>query len=248
MTTHRRWSRLAITGLALALIAIHVAALAGIGSRMGFWHFSTGFTLLKWAAILALVSLATSLLGLWFTGVRKRRRGTLMAVLGLIVAMVTATPPLLWMQRAAEVPRIHDISTDTTDPPRFDAVVPLRREAPNPVVYGGAEIAAQQRQAYPEIQPLMVDQAPDEVFEQALALVQARGWQVVAADAEAGRIEATDTTFWFGFKDDVVIRIRAQDGGTRVDMRSLSRVGLSDVGTNARRIHGFLRALKARLS
>ena len=71
------------------------------------------------------------------------------------------------------------------------------------------------------------------------------GWDLVASDPASGRIEATDTTFWFGFKDDIVIRVAAAPGGSRVDIRSLSRVGVSDVGTNAARIRKYLTALRS---
>ena len=101
----------------------------------------------------------------------------------------------------------------------------------------------QQRNAYPDLQPVMLKVAPAQAFERALATVGEMGWDLVGSDAAAGRIEATDTTFWFGFKDDVVIRVRPADGGSRVDVRSLSRVGVGDAGTNAKRIRAFRDAL-----
>ncbi|ALP53276.1 hypothetical protein Tel_08970 [Candidatus Tenderia electrophaga] len=243
----RPLSKLAVSGVVLAVAGMLMAALSGLGTRMDMWHFSVGFTLLKWAAIIAAVALAVALIALYVTQLRQTRRGTLPAFLGIIIAATTLTPPLLWMQRAAAVPRIHDITTDTVNPPRFDAVLPLRRDAPNASAYGGAEIARQQRQAYPEVQPLVFAAPPRDVFPAALATAQEMGWHIVAADADSTRIEATDTTFWFGFKDDVVVRIRAHEGGSRVDVRSLSRVGLSDVGTNARRIVTYLDSLSAKL-
>jgi len=88
-----------------------------------------------------------------------------------------------------------------------------------------------------------LNRPPDRAFDLALAALHEMGWDLVAADATAGRIEATDTTFWFGFKDDVVIRVRPADGGSRVDVRSLSRVGVGDVGTNAKRIRAYLDVL-----
>jgi uncharacterized protein (DUF1499 family) len=112
-------------------------------------------------------------------------------------------------------------------------------------VYGGEKIALQQRGAYPDLQPMILKVAPPEAFDRALAAVREMGWELVAADAAAGRIEATDTTFWFGFKDDVVIRVRPADGGSRVDVRSLSRVGGGDAGTNAKRIRAYLDALRS---
>jgi uncharacterized protein (DUF1499 family) len=112
-------------------------------------------------------------------------------------------------------------------------------------VYGGEKIASQQRDAYPDLQPLLLDVPPLQAFERALATVHEMGWDLVAADAAAGRIEATDTTFWYGFKDDVVIRVRPSDDGSRIDVRSLSRVGGGDAGTNAKRVRGYLDTLRS---
>lgn len=123
-------------------------------------------------------------------------------------------------------------------------MLPLRAKAPNPTEYGGEKIAAQQREACPDLQPLMLNVPPPKAFDRALATARAVGWDLVDADAATGRIEATDTTFWYGFKDDVVIRVRPAEGGSRVDVRSLSRVGGGDVGTNAKRIRAYLDALR----
>jgi uncharacterized protein (DUF1499 family) len=146
-------------------------------------------------------------------------------------------------QVAQQVPPIHDITTDTEDPPRFAAVLPLRKNATNPVDYGGPEIAAQQHTAYPDIQPLTLPIPRHQAFVQALQTAEAMGWAIVATNPGEGQIEATDTTFWFGFKDDIVVRVQARGDGSRVDVRSVSRVGKSDVGTNAQRIRAYSRRL-----
>jgi len=117
--------------------------------------------------------------------------------------------------------------------------------AVNPPEYGGAEVAAQQHRAFPDLQPLAMTMLPHMAFDRVLAEVQALGWKISAAEPAEGRIEAVDTTMFFGFKDDVVIRLRAVQGGTRVDVRSKSRVGLGDTGTNAMRIRRLLSALRA---
>jgi uncharacterized protein (DUF1499 family) len=153
--------------------------------------------------------------------------------------------PWSWKRKAESVPPIHDITTDTINPPDFEAVLPLRAEAPNPPEYGGDSIAQQQKEAYPEVQPLALDLPPDQVFARAFETAQEMGWDVVSADAATGRIEATDTTFWFGFKDDIVVRVSGVSNGSRIDVRSKSRVGRSDLGANARRIQDFLIAVSA---
>jgi uncharacterized protein (DUF1499 family) len=148
-------------------------------------------------------------------------------------------------QRARSVPPIHDISTDTEDPPQFVAVLPLRANAPNPPHYAGQDTAHEQRKAYPDIQPLVLAVPTQVAFNRARDVAQSLGWQIMGADAGAGRIEATATTLWFGFKDDVVIRVLPQGTtGSRIDVRSKSRVGRSDAGANALRIREFLANLR----
>jgi uncharacterized protein (DUF1499 family) len=143
---------------------------------------------------------------------------------------------------AKQVPKIHDITTDTEDPPVFVSVLALRKDAPNSTIYGGPEIAAQQHAAYPDVRPLVSDIPPAQAYERARSAARKMCWTIVDENQAEGRIEATATTRWFGFKDDVIIRIAPAAGnGSRVDVRSVSRVGLSDVGTNARRIRAFLK-------
>jgi Protein of unknown function (DUF1499) len=165
-------------------------------------------------------------------------------VVGLLLAGVTVGLPYRFSQIAKRVPPIHDITTDMTDPPAFVAVLPLRASATNSAVYAGDSIAALQRAAYPDVQPLVLPVPPLAAFERAVAAANAMGWEIVAGDSPSGRLEATATTTWFGFKDDVVVRIRAEGGGSRIDVRSVSRVGRSDVGANAARITRYLRELQ----
>lgn len=247
MAAQQPLSKIALTGFGFALLGTVMAVASGFGHRVGVWHFSTGFAVLKWGAVIALAGLVVSLAGWYFTRVRKTKRGGVLAMSGVVIAIATVTPPLYWMEMAKSVPRIHDITTDIQNPPEFVEILPLRQGAPNSATYGGAEIARLQKQAYPQIKPLEVSAPKPRVFNAALSVAHDLGWVVIADDADQGRIEATDTTFWFGFKDDVVIRITALANDTRVDVRSLSRVGLSDVGTNAKRISTFLNDLKAAL-
>ena len=219
------------------------AVLAGFGTRAGWWHFRTGFQALTWAAYgglgAAILGCAALLLAWW----TRQRRATMFTVVGILIGLVVVGIPWQMKRTAQRVPAIHDISTDTDDPPRFDVVLPLRKDAPNAADYGGPAIAAQQHAAYPDVRPLLLRMPSSQAFTQALHAAEAMGWEIVAADPIEGRLEATDTTFWFGFKDDIVVRIQGQPDGSRVDVRSVSRVGKSDVGTNAQRIRAYLRRL-----
>jgi len=228
--------------LTVSATAVLLLLCAGPGVRLGLWTFGTGFIVLRWAAYLGLASAAAALVQLLLARWRGRHPWQLAVAMGL--GLLTAGLPWYWRQRALQAPPIHDITTDTQDPPRFVAILPLRAEAPNPAAYGGAEVAAAQGQAYPDLGPLLLSSTrPALAFQHALDAARAAGWTIVAAESVAGRIEATATTGWFGFKDDVVTRIRAVGTGSRIDVRSVSRVGKSDVGTNARRIQTYLRRL-----
>jgi hypothetical protein len=231
----------------LTLVAGAVAALlllgAGPGARLGAWDFRTGFILLRWGAYLGIAAAIAAAVQLALPVLRPGRPGPLLLALGL--GLLAAGVPWYWRNRAGSVPPIHDVTTDTADPPAFAAVLPLRARAPNPAEYGGEDVAAAQQQAYPDLRPLILPLAPDAAFARALDAGRGAGWEIVAADSAAGRIEATATTGWFGFKDDVVVRIRPADGGSRIDVRSVSRVGRSDVGANAARIRAYLRSLGA---
>jgi uncharacterized protein (DUF1499 family) len=234
-------------GLALAIAAALALAGAGPGHRFGVWEFGTGFVILRYAVYGGIAGAALSALGLVLAGFRGRRRGMFRALAGLAIGLVVVGLPAFWLQTARAVPPIHDITTDTSDPPAFEAILPLRAAAPNPASYGGPQVAAQQAAGFPDIAPLEAAVPPQQAFEAALATATAMGWQIVAAAPAAGRIEATDRTFWFGFTDDIVVRVRAADGGSRIDLRSTSRVGVGDAGTNAARVRAYLAELRERL-
>jgi len=231
---------LPLTLLAVAFIASLLLLAAGPGSRVGLWPFRTGFTIMKygaWSGLAAAVSGCAALVGQFRQHMWK---GVVISTLALLIGVSSFAIPYYWKQTAGRLPKIHDISTDTANPPRFVAMLPLRKDAPNPAEYGGAEIAAKQLQAYPEIHSLSLNLPAEHAFGLALETAQRLGWSIVAAVPTEGRIEASDTTFWFGFTDDIVIRITPSGKTSLVDIRSVSRVGLSDVGTNARRIRLFM--------
>lgn len=237
----RTVSVVALTGFGLAVLTALAVALAGLGSRWGWWHFRTGFLILQWGGYIGLAAAAVSLIGTGAAWSGNPRRGLLPAVAGLAIALVIVGILWQWKQTAQRVPPIHDITTDTENPPAFVALLPLRADAANPAAYGGPEIASQQHKGYPNLRPLLLPAPPTLAFERALKAARDMGWQIIDSNPSEGRIEATDTTFWFGFKDDIVVRIRQVEGGSRSDVRSVSRVGRSDVGTNAKRIEKYLR-------
>jgi uncharacterized protein (DUF1499 family) len=218
-------------------------AIAGPGTRFGLWHYGTGLLLMSGALF---VGLAAALLALVLLVIPKTRAGSgvTLAIIALLVGLGAAWVPFNGYRTVKSLPVIHDITTDTVNPPKFVAVMPLRANASNPPDYAGEEVAKQQRQGYPDIQTLALNDPPIEVLRKARMALEDMDLEIVAVEPEEGRIEATATTFWFGFKDDVVIRVVADGSGSRLDMRSKSRVGRSDVGANAARIHRFMSILK----
>lgn len=234
-----RW--LLVAAVVAAALAAIILLASGAGVRTGLWTFRAGLGMLRWVALLAIAGLVLSAIALAVTRPAGPRAALLLGALAVSGAVFWV--PLQIARRAKAVPMIHDVTTDTVEPPAFVAVLPLRAGAANPADYGGPEVAAQQAKAYPDIRPLYLATAPADAFQRALAAARDQGWTIVAADPAAGRIEATATTRWFGFKDDVVVRIRPDGTGSRVDVRSLSRVGRSDLGTNARRIRDYLLSL-----
>ncbi len=230
--------------LLVALIAVLMLLAAGPGTRFGLWEYGTGFLLMRGAffagaaaAVLALVFLVVP---------RTRRAGATPLAVALVIGAATAWVPWNGLQTVRSLPFIHDITTDTEDPPVFVAVLPLRADAANPPEYPGAEVAQQQREAYPEVQPILTELGAAEAFDRAEQVARDLGWEIVVTVPQEGRIEATDTTFWFGFKDDVVMRVRPTAAGSRIDIRSKSRVGRSDVGANAARIRAFIEGFEGR--
>ncbi|MBI4425408.1 MAG: DUF1499 domain-containing protein [Elusimicrobia bacterium] len=229
--------------LAVAAASAGLLLVAGPGVREGLWGFRTGFSLLQWAAFGGLSAAGAAAAAALGRPAEARAQSRALLAAGLL-GLGSAAVPWAVRRSARSVPPIHDISTDTQDPPPFVAALQARRGAPNPAEYGGPEVARRQAEAYPDLRPLAVAGPPGETFARALEAARDLGWEIVAAEPSEGRIEATDATFWFGFKDDVVIRVRPDGpGASRLDVRSVSRVGKGDAGANARRIRRLLRRL-----
>jgi len=236
-------NRLVVLGMIVALGAAGAMIFSGIGYRLELFHFRVGFTILRWAFWFALAALVLTVVG--FVTVRDRSRGTLIAaVIGVVVGAVAVYVPWNWKQTLDAHPYIHDISTDTANPPEFVAAARLRKPGDHPVAYDGAEVTDLQHKAYPDLVTLKTAAPADKVFGAAKAVIASMGMQLADADPSQGRIEANQTSLLYGFTDDMVVRIVAGADGTKVDVRSKSRVGRSDLGQNAKRIRVFLQKLK----
>jgi uncharacterized protein (DUF1499 family) len=247
--------RFASAGVWVVGVGLLAALVAGPLTRFNVVGFQAGLLTLVGGALLAVLGSLAGIIG-WLGATAKRvpiRAGA--TGLAIVVGLALFGYLLSQVIKAFGVPPIHEISTDLSDPPAFVAVRAIRERTPgvNPTDYvteikgrGGVPINVpeSQRKAYPDMQPLVLEIPAVEAFVRAEKAARALGWEIQEAAPAEGRLEATDTTFFFGFKDDVVVRIRSEGAGSRVDVRSKSRVGLGDVGANAKRIRAFLAAVK----
>ena len=222
-----RIARATIAAAALVLLAGPLIKFGVLGWQSGLAMFAVAALLAGIGGLVCLVALT-------------RRRGGVLTVVAAAAGIAALVVPVGIVMDARGAPQIHDITTDTANPPQFVAITPeLRGVDSNPVTYD-PRIAPLQEAAFPKLKPLVIPDAPAAAFDKALAAAKAQGWTIVATDPAAGRIEATDTVPWWGFKDDVVVRLTPEGTGTRIDVRSKSRVGKNDLGVNAKRISDYL--------
>jgi uncharacterized protein (DUF1499 family) len=234
-----------IVAVAVLLVALGVLGEvgAGFGYRTMFWPLPTALTILRVGAWTAFVGALLAIPAAVATRPGTHRRGFAAAALAILVGLAASGAAAYWRLTTHRAPPIHDVTTDTSDPPRFVTLRATRVNAPNGTDYGGPDVAAQQRATYPDIVPAILTVTPPVAFARALATARAMHWWIAATDTSAGRIEATATSRWFGFQDDIVIRLTPVTQGTRVDIRSASRAEDTDGGTNAARVRTYLARL-----
>jgi uncharacterized protein (DUF1499 family) len=239
---------LTVAGFALAILALLVLAAGPIGWRAGLWHYRIGLgALMPAAGCLGAAALALSAAALLAALRGRGRRDIAGAAIGMMIAGAVVYFPWHWSNQRAGFARVNDVTTDFADPPSLAFSEAMRKaEEGNPAAYAGEEFAGVQRRAYPDIGPVRLAVPPPAAFDKALALVRARGWTIIAADPAAGIIDAYDRSFWFGFTDDIAIRVTPDGEDSRVDIRSAARQGHGDYGVNARRVRAFLAALNGR--
>ncbi len=208
-------------GLQSSLVAVLIAVFGGL-----ILSISSGFFLFK--------SIRNSM--------NLNRNLCAISLLVSLLPLIIMAPQIL---AAVSVPPIHDITTDTENPPSFLEAKLFNDGSKNSSDYGDAtwpaeRLAATTLTAYPELRPINSSLKMPEAVEKSRVVLQSMGLEIVSVDAEGGRLEAVDTSFWFGFKDDLVVRIQETSNGVRIDIRSKSRVGQSDLGVNAKRVLAFI--------
>jgi uncharacterized protein (DUF1499 family) len=234
----------ALLGFVLAVAALLLLAAGPLGWRAGWWSFRLAFTtLMPYAFYAGVAAMAVSAVALVVALGSIRRRGVVIAACGLVIGGIAAYFPWHAGEMRGVYPPMHDITTDAANPPSFAFAAAMRAAEQGAGVTYPGDAAAMQQKFYPGIEPAMLAVPPAKAFDRALAVAKAKGWTIVSADPTAGVIDAYDKSFWFGFADDVAIRVTPTDNGSRVDIRSGSRQGRGDFGVNAARVRGFLAAL-----
>lgn len=236
--------RLARIAFILATIGSLIVAVSGPVHRFLGLDIEAAIAIFRYGFYLTVGGVALGLATILPARPGDKRRGFVAAFLAIVIGAAGGWVPLHWFLNAQHRPAINDITTDTANPPPLVATAQLRRGAPNPPAYP-KESAALQRAAFPDIEPVVLAVPPAEAFKRADRAAMALDWDIVARVPADGRLEAIATSPWFGFRDDIVVRIRAQGTGSRIDIRSKSRIGESDLGGNAERVRAFIARLKS---
>lgn len=228
-----------------------------LGKRLGWWTYEIGFLLLIAGAVIGALTVVAGMVGVLIALLRKksdaaasRRANHWPNIAGFILGLVVVGFVLQLFLNALQYPLLYDISTDLEDPPAFSTAIREQRgESSNSLAFT-AQAVQLHAESYPDLDTLeILNKSRSKSFEIAMSVARDMNWSIVTANSESGRFEAVDTTFWFGFQDDVVVRVRenSKGPGSLIDVRSASRVGVSDTGTNARRIRRFLSEIENRL-
>jgi len=239
--TNSSTSRIGTLLLIIAVAAVLVVAVMIFGAHLNLWDPIVGFGYIRnYLNPIGLSLLGLSTLGLISQLITRNRTGAMKSLLAMLIGFALIAPMIHGtIKPVKRAPAIHDITTDTVNPPKFLVLDETRSGAKNTLIYAGEEVATIQKKAYPYIKPIQSHLSATDAYAKALTIAQDKGWEIIAENPDTLRFEATAQTAFFGFMDDVVIKVTPIDNESRIDMRSVSRVGRSDKGVNAARIVAF---------
>ena len=234
------------TGTVLLIAAIFAALAIGLmmfGARFGLWEPIVGFRLVRtYMNPVAFAVIGFGVAGLVYQLAVRSHEGAVKAGTASLIGLGLLAPMIFeQIKPSVHFPPIHDITTNTSNPPIFITLDDHRPGAKNTLVYGGPEVAALQRKAFPDIKPIQSTKPALDAFSEALRVAKSMGWEIVAQDPDHFRFEATARTPVYRFVDDVVVTVSSVDGESRIDIRSVSRIGRGDRGVNAMRIRKFIK-------
>lgn len=238
----RDWSGMAMAGFIITVIAALAVWASGPGTAQGIWGYGVGLLMLATAALIGALASLICLAGVIASVKRRRTARAVHGVVGLAIGLSLAGFLINLVIDAQNYPAIHDVTTNLEDLPQFAIIPPRVYETPYSTE---DEWHAQHSEAYGDLMPIQLPTSVAQVVNDAASAAEALGWEIAGMDPQTGRLEATDTTPWFGFKDDVVIRVRPSGSGSIMDLRSVSRVGGGDAGANAKRIRAFIARMSA---
>ena len=239
-------SRFGTVLLVIAVVAIVIVGTMMFGAKLGLWQPIVGFGLVRnYMNPIAYGLIGLGTLGLVQQKIMGNRCGLVKSGLTVLIGLAMLAPTLYGkIHPPVRLPPIHDISTNTVNPPKFIVLDDNRIGARNTLVYGGPEVAALQEKAYSDIGPIESGLSAAEAFNEALRVADVMGWELVAQDVENLRYEATARTAVYGFIDDVVVVITPVGDASRIDIRSVSRIGRGDRGVNAARVRTFIKTFE----
>ncbi|MGB0942156.1 MAG: DUF1499 domain-containing protein [Marinomonas sp.] len=236
-----RTSHIGTLLLIMATVAVLAIAVMIFGAHLRLWEPIVGFGYIRnYLNPIGVSLLMFSTIGFVYQIMTRNRSGAIKSVIATLIGVGLVTPMISsFIQPVKRAPAIHDITTDTTNPPKFLALDDKRAGAKNSLIYAGEDVALIQKKSYPYIKPIQSNLSATNAYTKALRIAQDMGWEIISKDPEILRFEATAQTIFFGFLDDVVVKVTPTNGESRIDIRSVSRVGRSDKGVNAARIVEF---------
>ena len=239
--TIARTSHIGTLLLIIATAAVLVIAVMIFGAHLRLWEPIVGFGYIRnYLNPIGTSLFILSAIGFIYQIMTSNRTGAIKSVIAMLIGAALIMPMVSsFIQPAKRAPAIHDITTDMTNPPEFLALDDKRSGARNSLIYAGEDVALIQKKMYPNIKPIQSNLSAPNAFAKTLIIAQEMGWEIISKDSEILRFEATAQTIFFGFLDDVVVKVTPANGGSRIDIRSVSRVGRSDKGVNTARIVEF---------
>jgi uncharacterized protein (DUF1499 family) len=228
--------------LFIALLGFLSAILMVFGSRVGLWEPIVGFSASRqYNDPMGYFVLVVSALALTISLYQGQSKAIIKSLIATLFGMAILAPTINNLfNKPISYPPIHDITTDVDTPPQFVAITEARSGAKNSLIYEGSVIAEQQLKAYPEIKPIITSLTIQDAYAKALNIAHVMNWKIISEDITSMRFEATDSTPFFNFHDDIVVQISDLEHGSRIDLRSVSRIGRGDRGVNAQRIMAFI--------